>query len=322
MRRVVALLSLVLAGLSPASLCAQDFPSKPIRIIVPWAPGGNVDITARAIAPGLGAALGTSVIVENKPGAGGTLGTVQVVKSPPDGYMLTLGSTAAVTISPSVYKGVDYDPVKDLLAIGAIHNSPLVLTAALKTPVADYKQFVALAKARGGQLSVGTPGIASTNHLTIELVSTLAGITVTHVPYKGAGPALQDLVGGQLDMMVDQIPPSIPHIKEGRIRAIAVTSTKRMPTLPDVPTFDELGLQGFQASTFTGLFGPAGLPAPVLDKLTAALAKTLADPVLRERFIATGVEMLDMNRAQFAAFVAADFAKWAKIVKDAKITTE
>ena len=322
MRLALIALTLLSGFAVPMRADAQDFPTKPIRIIVPWAPGGNVDITARTIAPGLGEALGTSIIVENKPGAGGTLGTVQVAKAAPDGYTLTLGSTAAVTISPSVYKGVEYDPVKDLTAIGAINNSALVLTAAPKFPVSNYKEFLAEATRRSGKLSVGTPGIGSTNHLTIALIENLAGIKVLHVPYKGAGPALNDLLANQLDMMVDQLPPSMPHIREGRIKAIAVTSLKRVGELPDVPTFAELGLPNFQANTFTGLFGPAGLPPPVLDKLSAALQKVLAQPAVRERFLATGVEMLDMSRAEFALFVKADFEKWLTVVQAAGITAE
>ncbi len=319
---LTSLAALLLPIIVAAGAVAQDFPTKPIRIIVPWAPGGNVDITARTIAPGLGEALGTSVIVENKPGAGGTLGTAQVAKSAPDGYTLTVGSTAAVTIAPSVYKGVDYDPIKDLVAIGPINNSALVLTASPKLPVSNYKEFIAEATKRGGQLSVGTPGLGSTNHLTIALVEDLAGIKILHVPYKGAGPALNDLLANQLDMMVDQLPPSMPHIREGRIKAIAVSSLKRIKDLPDVPTFDELGLKGFQANTFTGLFGPAGIPQPVVDKLSAALAKVLATPVVRERFLATGVDMLDLDRAEFAAFVKADFEKWLKVVRAANIAAE
>lgn len=322
MRRFAAGLIALWAGLAAAAAHAQEFPSKPIRIVVPWAPGGNVDITARTIAPGLGEALGTSVVVENKPGAGGTLGTVQVAKAAPDGYTLTLGSTAAVTIAPSVFKDSGYDPVKDLTALGAIHNSPLVLTVAQKVAAKSFPDYVELAKARGGQMPVGTPGIASTNHLTMELVSRIAGFKYVHVPYKGAGPALQDLVSGQLESMVDQIPPSIPHIKEGRIRALAVSALKRMAALPDVPTFDEVGLKGFQASTFTGLFGPAGMPPAVVEKLAAALQKTVSNPAVREKFAATGVEMLDMKREEFTAFVKQDFEKWRKVVEDAKITAE
>lgn len=316
--RIVAILGVVLA--MPIAASAQDFSSKPIRIIVPWAPGGNIDITARAIAPGLGEALGTSVIIENKPGAGGTLGTAQVATAAPDGHTLTLGSTAAVTIAPSIYKTAGYDPVKDLVAIGAIHDVPLVLSVANSTPVKTYAEFVALAKSRA--VSVAHSGVGSTNHLTIELIARLADIKTTQVPYKGSGPALNDLLAGQVEAMVDQTPSSLPHVKEGRIRALAVTARRRIASLPDLPTLDELGLKGFEASTFTGLFGPAALPPAVRDKLAEALSKVLANPAVRERFRGLGAEMLEMTRPEFEAFVRTDFAKWAKIVADAKITAE
>ena len=301
---------------------AQDLKGKTIRIVVPWAPGGNVDITARTISPGLAEALGATVIVENKPGAGGTLGTAQVTKAAPDGLTLTLGSTSTITIGPSVYKDAGYDPLKHLVAIGPIHNSPMVITAALKTPVKSFAEMVAYAKAKNGQLPVGTPGIASTNHLTMELLSRQVGFEYVHIPYKGAGPALNDLAAGQLEMMIDQLPPSTPFIKDGRIRAIAITALKRVPTLPDVPTLDELGVKGFQAATFTGLFAPAGTPAPVVEKLSAALTRTLASATVQQRFGGLGVDIIAMDRTAFAAFVREDFERWARIVKDAGITAE
>ena len=321
-RSVIAILSLALACITPDATHAQEFPTKPIRIIVPFAPGGNIDITARAIAPGLGEALGNSVVVENKPGAGGTIGTAQVASAPPDGHTLTLGSTAAITISPSIYKGAGYDPLKDLVAIGAIHEVALVLSVANNVPVKNYAEFLAYAKSRNGQLSVATAGTGTTNHLTAQLFDLNTGVKTTHVPYKGSGPALNDLVAGQVESTFDQTPSSLPHIKEGRIRALAVTSRKRIASLPDLPTLDELGLKDFEASTFTGLFGPAAIPPAVRDKLAAALIKVLATPAVRERFKGLGAEMLDMDRDAFAAFVAKDFAKWAKIVAEAKITAE
>ena len=318
----VACLAFLSIALAPLGVRAQDFPAKPIRVVVPWPPGSNVDITARTLATAFGAALGTAIVVDNKPGAGGTIGTGIVAKAPADGYTLLLGSTASVTIAPSVYKTVDFDPIKDLVAIGPVHNTAMVLTAAPKTPVANYREFLALAAGRAGQLSIATPGTGSTNHLAVEMLSMQAGIKLLHVPYKGAGPALNDLTSSQVEMMMDQTPPSLPHIKEGRIKGIAVTSEKRLALLPDVPTLDELGLKGFQASTFTALFGPAGIPPDVLAKLVAAHAKAMADPKVRELYIGMGAEIIDMNREQFALFVKADFEKWLKVVKAAGITAE
>ncbi len=309
-------------GFGAAPARAQDLSGKPIRIIVPWAPGGNVDITARAIAPGFGEALGTTVIVENKPGAGGTLGTAQVAAAAPDGHTLTLGSTAAMTIAPSIYKSAGYDPVKDLTAIGPIHEVPLVLSVANTTPVKSWQEFLAHAKARDGKLTVAIAGIGTTNHLAIELLARQAGIKTSQIPYKGSGPALNDLISGHVEAMVDQTPSSIPHIKEGRIRPIAVTARKRLASLPELPTLDELGLKGFEATTFTGIFGPAGLSPALRDKLAAALIKTLAIPSVRERFKGLGADILEMDQAAFAAFVKSDFEKWRRIVEEAKITVE
>lgn len=304
----------------PAS--AQDFPSKPIRIVVPFSPGGNIDITARALAPALGEALGVQVVVDNKPGAGGTIGTAQVVKSPPDGYTLVLGSTGTVTVAPTIYKNAGYDPTKDFTLIGPIHSVPLVLTVALKTPAKTYQEFVAHAATRNGQLSIGSAGTGSSNHLAIELLARQANLKLLHVPYKGAGPAMNDLVANQLEAMMDQLPASLPQIQQGGIRAIAVTSLNRVPQLPDTPTLDELGVKGYEASTFTALLAPAGLPKPVLDKLVTAHSKAMANAAVRERFAGLGASIIDSDLGAFTAFVKADFAKWQAIVDAAKISAD
>lgn len=322
LKLLLAAVALVLVAGGAGPGLAQDFPSKPIRLVVPWPPGGNVDITARTLGTALAEALGTAVVIDNKPGAGGTIGMSIAVKAPADGYTLVLGSTGAVTIAPAVYKSIDFDPIKDLVAIGPIHSAPMVLTAAPKTPVSNYQEFLTFAKTRDGQLSVGTPGTGSTNHLAMEMLAMQAGIKLLHVPYKGAGPALNDLVSSQLEMMMDQIPPSLPHIKEGRIKAIAVTVPRRLALLPDVPTLHELGLKDFEASTFTGLFGPAGIPKPVLDKLAAAHLKAMADPKVRERYVGLGVDIIEMSREDFVKFVAEDYKKWLKVVEVTKITAE
>ena len=323
MKRALARTYLLLAAIAAASGAqAQDFSVKPVRIIVPWTPGGNIDITARALAPGLGAALGTTVIIENKPGAGGTIGTAQAASAPPDGHTLTVGSSATITIAPSIYKGVTYDPLKDFVAIGSIHTVPMVLSVAITTPAKTFAEFVALAKSRNGQLSIANSGVGSTNHLTVELLARRAGITMVQIPYKGSGPALNDLVAGQVEATVDQMSSSLPHIQEGRIRALAVATRQRIAVLPEVPTFDELGLKGFEASTFTGLFGPSAMPPAVRDKLAAALATTLADPGVRQRFKSLGADLMAMDRDQFTTFVAEDFAKWRRVVQEANITAE
>ncbi|MBV9188884.1 MAG: tripartite tricarboxylate transporter substrate binding protein [Betaproteobacteria bacterium] len=301
---------------------AQEFPSKPVRIVVPWPPAGNVDITARAVAPALGEALGQQVIVENRAGAGGRIGTEAVAKSAPDGYTLLLGSSGTVTAGPAVWKTLTFDPLKDFVAIGPIQSVPIVLTVAPKTPVVTYADYVALAKAKGGQLSIASAGNGSSNHLAIELLMRQANLKLLHVPYKGSGPALTDLIGSQVESMMDQLTASIGHIREGRIRAIAISSLKRSPLLPEVPTLDELGVKGYEATTFTGIFAPAGTPSAVVERLSKALHAAMGREDVRERYRTMGVEVMDISPPDFAAFVRTDYQKWQKVAHDGNISVE
>jgi tripartite-type tricarboxylate transporter receptor subunit TctC len=305
-----------------ATVLAQEFPSRPVKIVVPYPPSGNVDITARTIAPALGEALGQPIVIENRAGAGGTIGTSAVIKSPADGYTLVLGSSATITAGPAVYKQPPYDPFKDLVAIGAIQLAPIVLTVAPKTPVKSFAEYVARAKAHPGQVTIASAGNGSSNHLAIELLMRQADLKLLHVPYKGSGPALTDLIGSQVESMMDQLTASIGHIREGRIRAIAIASRKRSADLPEVPTLDELGVKGYEASTFTGLFAPAATPLPVVAALAGALRKAMADQTVRARFRTMGVEVMDMSRAEFAAYVRADYEKWLKLAREANIVIE
>jgi tripartite-type tricarboxylate transporter receptor subunit TctC len=317
MRQIVLLMALLVTGAH-----AQDFPSKPVRIVVPWPPAGNVDITARTVAPAFGEALGQQVIVENRAGAGGRIGTEAVVKSPADGYTLLLGSSGTVTAGPAVWKNLAFDPLKDLVAVGPIQSVPIVLTVALKTPAQNFKEYAALARAKPGQVSIASAGNGSSNHLAIELLMRQANLQLLHVPYKGSGPALTDLIGSQVQSMMDQLTASIGHIKEGRIRAIAISSSKRSPLLPQVPTLDELGVKGYEAATFTGLFAPAGVPASTINRLNSALRKALSVPAVRERYQAMGVEVMDLPQADFAAYARADFQKWQKVAREGNIAVD
>jgi tripartite-type tricarboxylate transporter receptor subunit TctC len=310
------------AALAAAVAAAQEFPSHPVRIVVPWPPSGNVDIPARTVAPALGEALGQQVIVENQAGAGGRIGTAAVAKSAADGYTLLLGSSGTITSGPAVFKNLAYDPLKDFVAIGAIQSVPIVLTAAPRTPVSNYREFAALANSKPGQLSVASAGTGSSNHLALELLMRQAHLKLLHVPYKGSGPAITDLLGSQVDAMMDQLTSSIEHIRNGRIKALAVTSKTRSPLLPDVPTLDESGVTGYEANTFTGIFGPAGIPLPVTGKLHAALRRALANETVRERYRSMGVEIMDMDQAGFAAYVRADYEKWRQIAREGNITVE
>ena len=299
---------------------SQDFPTKPVRIIVPWPPSGNVDITARTVAPAFGEALGQGAVVENRAGAAGAIGSAAVAKSPADGYTLLLGSSGTITAGPAVWKTRHYDPVKDFVAVGAIQSVPIVLTAAPKTPVSTYAEFVSLSRSR--QISIASAGSGSSNHLAIELLMRMGNLNLLHVPYKGSGPALTDLLGSQVESMMDQLTASIGHIREGRIKPIAISSLKRSPLLPNVPTLDEAGVKGYEATTFTGIFAPAGTPKNVLEKLHAGLRKALANEAVRTRYRDMGVEIMDLGQAEFAAYVRADYDKWLKVAREGNIVVE
>jgi tripartite-type tricarboxylate transporter receptor subunit TctC len=314
--RSAAFLLLLFAGMA----LGQDFPAKPVRIVVPWPPSGNVDITGRTVAPAFGEALGQNVIVENRAGAAGVIGTAAVAKSAADGYTLLLGSSGTITAGPAVWKTQHYDPLKDFVAVGPIQSVPIVLTVALKTPATNYAEFVSLARAK--QLSIASAGSGSSNHLAIELLMRMGNLQLLHVPYKGSGPALTDLLGSQVESMMDQLTASIGHIRDGRIKAIAISSAQRSPLLPNVPTLDEAGVKGYEAATFTGIFAPAGIPKNALEKLNAALRKALANPTVRERFGGMGVEIMDMSQAQFAAYVRTDYDKWQKVAREGNIVVE
>jgi len=301
---------------------AQDFPTRPVRIVVPWPPSGNVDITARTLAPAFSEALGQQVIVENRAGAGGTIGTAAVVRSPADGYTLLLGSSGTVTSGPAVFRNLSYDPLRDLVAVGPIQSVPIVLTVAPKTLASTFQEFFSLVKAKPGQVSIASAGNGSSNHLAIELLMRQANLKLLHVPYKGSGPALTDLIGSQVESMMDQLTASIGHIREGRIKALAISSLKRSALLPNVPTLDELGVKGYEASTFTGIFVPADTPPGVIDKLSAALRKALANESIRESYRRVGGDVIDMGQAEFAAYVRADYEKWQRVAREGNIVVE
>jgi len=321
-KRGVLALGAVAVAAAAAWAFAQDFPSRAVKIVVPWPPSGNVDITARTVAPAFSEALGQQVIVENLSGAGGRIGTAAVAKSSADGYTLLLGSSGTITSGPAVFKNLAYDPLKDLVAIGAIQSVPIVLTAAPKTPVSNFKEFVALANSRPGQLSIASAGNGSSNHLAIELLMRQANLKLLHVPYKGSGPAIIDLLGSQVESMMDQLTASIEHIRSGRLKALAVSSKARSALLPNVPSMDELGVPGYEASTFTGIFAPAGVPGAAADRLYVALRRALSSETVRERYRSMGVEVMDMNRVEFAAYVRADFEKWRAIAREGNIVVD
>jgi tripartite-type tricarboxylate transporter receptor subunit TctC len=319
MKRLLAFPILFLFSLGVFS---QEYPNRAIHLIVPWPPAGNVDITARAIAPAMSEILGQQVVVENRAGAAGRIGCAEVAKSAPDGYSLVLGSTGTITAGPAVWKNVAYDPLKDFVAVGAIQSVPIVLTAAPKAPFSTYEEFAKLAKEKPGQVTIASAGSGSSNHLALELLMKQAHLQVLHVPYKGSGPAITDVLGSQVNGMMDQLTASIGHIREGRMKALAITTRNRSPLLPDVRTLSELGVQGAEADTFTGIFAPAGLPKAVLEKLSFSIRKALSNPAVRERYKAMGVDVMDMSQPDFAAYVKADLEKWRRVAKEGNISVD
>jgi tripartite-type tricarboxylate transporter receptor subunit TctC len=326
MTKIFARFTFLTAGLlctwvgNVPSAAAQDFPNRPVRIVVPWPPGGNVDFTARTVQAALSEALGQQVIVDNRPGAGGTIGSAQVAKSPPDGYTLLLGSSGTISSAPAVFKTISYDPARDFIAVGAIQYVPMVLTVAPKTPVTNWAGYVAYSKTK--PVSIASAGNGSSNHLAIELLMRQAKLPLSHIPYKGSGPAITDLLGSQVESMMDQLTASIQYVRDGRLKALAVTSLARSPLLPNVPTLDELGVKGYEAGTYTGVFAPAGTPAAVVTKLHAALRKALADPAVREKYRAAGADVWDMSQAEFDSYVRGDVDKWRKVAREANIVVE
>ncbi len=302
------------------SLHAQPYPSKAIRIVVPFAAGGNIDINARAVAPGLSELLGQPVVVDNRPGAGGMIGSEIVAKSAPDGYTLLMASNSVYGVAPHVFAKPLYHPIRDFTAISGISNVPFVMVTHPSVPAKNFKEFVALVKTKPGQMTMATAGTGTSNHLVGELIQISAGIRMTGVPYKGSGPALIDLLGGQVDSHIDQLTASMAYIRAGRIRALAVTTDKRAPLLPDVPTLAEQGLKGFDATTITGLLAPIATPREVIDRIHGALVKVIAQQALRDRFSALGATTLGNSPAEFGEYIKQDFAKWQKVVKAANIT--
>ena len=319
MNRVLAVLAAVLL-MGAAS--AQPYPAKPIRLIVPFVPGGNVDITARTVAPALGEALGQPVVVENRPGAAGMVGAQALLGSPPDGYTLMMGSNSSLSVAPNLYSNWPYDPLKGITPISNLAIVPFVLVVKPGLPVQSLAELLALAKQKPGQLTMASGGNGSSNHLVGELFQMMTCVKFSHVPYKGTGAALVDLAGGQVDLLFDQASSTVPNVRGGKIRAIAIASRTRQATLPDTPTFAEAGLRDFEIDNITGIVGPSGMPADAVAKIHAAAVKALATPAVKERFAGFGMQPVGNTPEQFAAFIREDLARWSKVIKAAGIKVE
>ena len=309
------------ATLLPGPLWAQAaWPTKPVRIVVPFAAGGTTDILARALAPELSKAFGQTFIVDNRPGAGGNVGADMVAKSPPDGYTLLMGTVGTHGINQSLYPKMPFDPIKDFAPITMVAGVPNVLVMnpakAQALGINSVADLIRYAKANPGKLNMASSGNGTSIHLSGELFKTLTGTFMVHFPYRGSGPALLDLIGGSMDLMFDNLPSSLPQIKAGKLKALAVTSAQRSAALPDVPTIAEAGpVKGFDASSWFGLLAPAGTPAEIVNRLQQESAKALGTPALKERLLAQGAIPSGMPPAEFAAYIAAETKKWAQVVK-------
>ena len=315
------------AGLSTLSAFAQgSWPTgKPITYMVPFAAGGTTDVLGRLIGQKLGTALGTTIIVDNKPGAGGSVGSEVGSRAAPDGYTVVGGTVSSHAINVSLYPKIGYDPIKSFVPITLIGTNPLVLVVNQASPYKTLKDVLEASKGKSGGLSSASAGTGTSQHLSLELLAFRSGVKFTHVPYKGSGPAIQDVIGGQVDMMFDTSVVAAPHVQSGKLRAIAVTSASRLASMPDVPTVAESGLPGlanFEVLSWQAIFAPAGTPAPIVDRLHKEIGRILAEPEMQAKLKGFGMEPATMTTAQVAAFQRAEVAKWAQVIKAANIKAE
>ena len=317
-----AALALLAAAATLPVAAQQAWPSKPVRIVVPFPAGGTTDILARALAPELQRVFGQPFVVENKGGAGGNVGAAEVYKAPDDGYTFLMGTVGTHAINPSLYPKMPYDHVKDFVPITLVAGVPNVLVmnpaSAERYKVTDVPSLVKALKANPGRLNMASSGNGTSIHLAGELFKSMTGTFMVHIPYRGSGPALIDLMGGSMDVMFDNLPSALPHIKSGRLKALAVTSAVRSSALPDLPTVAEAGgsvLKGYEASSWFGLLAPAGTPADVIGRVQAEVARSLAAPAIKERLVAQGAIPSGNTPAEFARFIDAETRKWAGVVK-------
>jgi tripartite-type tricarboxylate transporter receptor subunit TctC len=314
MIRVKTLAAAALLGL--ATLAQAAFPDKPVKILIGFPPGGPLDAHARLLAERLGQVLGQPVIIDYKAGAGGTVGAEFVAKSAPDGYTLLMANTGTMVINPAVYTKLGYQTLKDFAPVARTAQQPLALVVNPNVPAKTVQELVALAKAKPGQLNYGSAGNGGISHLVPEMFKTATGVFIVHIPYRGSAPAFTDLLGGQVQVMAESIPQASQYVKQGKLRALAVTGRERNAALPDVPTFAEAGIQGLDVVGFYGVLAPAGTPKDVVARLTEALRQTLETPDIRTRMVQQGADPAFMPADAFAAYLAAQMPVWAKAVKD------
>ena len=313
-----SLFAILIAVPAPPGVAADAYPQKPIRLVVPFSPGGSPDLLARAVSEKLPAVLGTTIVVDNRDGAGSTIGTAQVARAAPDGYTF-LFTSAAYTITPSLYKDLPYDPIKDFKPITMFGSSPNILVVHPSMPVTSVKELLALARKRPGEILFGSGGQGSNIHLTTELFTYMAGIKLAHVPYKGGAPAQIALISGEVQVMLPGFQSAFPFVKSGQMRALAVTTKQRSPLLPDLPTLDEAGVPGYDKSSWFGLFAPAAVPEPIISRMYQAVAKVLKNPETVKRLAAEGVVARGQPPVEFDAFVRSEIAEWAKLIREMKL---
>src|SRR5688572_21563417 len=310
------------AVLHSAGAMAQAWPAKPLRLMVPFPPGGSTDIVARIVGQKLGERLGQSIVIENRGGAGGTLGTAQVAKSAPDGYTLTVASTSTHVVAPSVYQKLEYDPIKDFAPISLMAVSPYLLVVHPAVPAKSVKELVELARKQPGKLNYASAGVGSTTHLAMEMLKSASNTYMLHIPYNGNGPAGTAVIGGQVEILFGSLPALLPHAKGGRVRALAVGTLARAPSMPEVPTVAESGYPGFDASLWLAVMAPAGTPQPIIDRLHKEIVTVVQAPDTRELLDKAGAEPLTSSPAELAALVRDGVAKYAKIIKTAGVKPE
>jgi tripartite-type tricarboxylate transporter receptor subunit TctC len=319
-RRVTAAaVAAAFAALAAPAPAQDKWPSKPITYVVPFPTGGTTDILARLIGQRLGAALGTTVVVENKPGAGGSIGSEYASRAAPDGYTILGGTISSHAINVSLYPKLGYDPVKSFAPITLIGSNPNILVVPASSPFKSVADIVNAARAKPGEIAFASAGNGTSQHLSGELFKSLAKIDLVHVPYKGSGPAIQDVMASQVPMMFDTSVVAGPHVQSGKLRALAVTSGRRAPAFPDVPTVAEAGVPGYELVSWQAVFAPAGTPQPIVDRLYAEIAKILKSAEMQERLANLGMDASGMAPAEFAAFQRAEIEKWAKVVKAANV---